>query len=189
MHFPSAACSKFTQSCTQRKHRWKMHVSGVFRYLLESSCSAASSVQYEQSRWEVVWCGSNGKAEDAVRAHIASYRLQLAETLCISAVYSISDVYRNTEYRVSLIQRYTVSSSNYLWIFPFPKRVQLINGHNSLSSSFPTNNHLPASFFLSSVSPTKHQLLRLLHTPAEPPRLTPSSELTSNLGADAQKHP
>ena len=39
-----------------------------------SSCRAASSVEYEQSRWEVVWCGSDGVDEDAVRALIASYR-------------------------------------------------------------------------------------------------------------------
>ena len=32
-----------------------------------SSCSAASSVKYEQSRWEVVWCGSDGMGENAVR--------------------------------------------------------------------------------------------------------------------------
>ena len=39
-----------------------------------SSCSASSSVDYEQLRWEVVWCGSDGVDEDALRALIASYR-------------------------------------------------------------------------------------------------------------------
>ena len=60
--------------------------------------------------------------KDAVLALIASYRdtlydysWALAEMLYISVVYSISDGYRNTEYRVSLmIQRYSVSSSNTL---------------------------------------------------------------------------
>ena len=45
-------------------------------------------------------------------------------------------------YSVSpLIQRYSVSSS----VFPFLKTDQLINRHNSISSSFPTNNHLITS--------------------------------------------
>ena len=61
----------------------------------------------------------------------------------------------------------------------FPKDSSVNKPHNSLSSSFPTNNHLPTSFFFSSVSPIKHQRLRLLHTPAEPTRLTSSSELNN----------
>ena len=50
-----------------------MHVSGVFGYLLVHSCSAASSVKHEHSRWEGVRCGSDGMGENAVRALIASY--------------------------------------------------------------------------------------------------------------------
>ena len=85
-----------------------------------SSCNSASSFQHEQSRWEVVWCGSDGMDEDAVRTLIASYRDTPYDYswLRYSVVSSISDVYRNTEYRVSLktlmIQRYFVSSSNTL---------------------------------------------------------------------------
>ena len=185
MHFPSAACNKFDQSRTQRQHGWKMHVSGVFgtsnissgRLRLRQHGFLSGVRAVTVGPWEVVWCGSDGVDQRCCAGpHRVIQRysvwLQLAEILCISVVYSISDVYKNTEYRVSLIQRYSVSliqrysvsSSNTLWIFPFPKTVQLINRHNSLSSSFPTNNHLPASFFFSSVSPRKHQLLRLLHT-------------------------
>ena len=182
MHFPSAACNKFTRSCTQRQYLWKMHVFGMFGYLLVQwrFLSAARAVTVGGS---LVWQWWNGPGCCAGPHRVIqrySVWLQLAEIFCISAVYSISDVYRNTEYGVSLIQRYSVSSSYTLWIFPFPKTVQLINRHKSLSSSFSTNNHLPTSFFFSSVSPIKHQRLRLLHTPEEPPRLTPSSELSSS---------
>ena len=66
---PSAACNKFIQSSLPRKHSWKMHVSGVFwtsdiswfsSCSWSSSAASGSSVQYEQSWWEVVWCGSHG---------------------------------------------------------------------------------------------------------------------------------
>ena len=155
MHFPSAACNKFTQSCTQRQHHWKMHVSGVFRYLLVQCCFL-SSARAVTVGGRLVWQRWNGRVW-CTGPHCIIQRysvwLQLAEILCISVVYSISDVYRNTEYRVSLmIQRYSLSSSNTLWIFPFPKTVQLINRQNSLSSSFSTNNHSPTSFFFSLVS-------------------------------------
>ena len=124
--------------------------------------------------WARMLCGSSSDLDAADVDTLYLYSIQYLWCIQKYWIQSISD---DTEI-LCIILKYSLNIS----VSKDSSVHKLPNRHNSLSSSFPTNNHLPTSCFFSSVSPIKHQRLRLLHTPEEPPRLTPSSELNNKMG-------